>query len=131
MYVADTNVFIAAMNGRDERVVAKLIAERGRLFMSAIVLHELLFGAANSQNIEKNMARVRNIALPLLPFDNTDAFTATGIRASLRRRGTPIGSYDALIAGQALARDLTIVTANRREFERVEGLRVEDWSAAT
>ena len=64
-----------------------------------------------------------------MAFDPEDARAAAEIRADLKRKGTPIGPYDVLIAGQSLARGLTVVTANLREFERVEGLKVEDWTA--
>ena len=63
----------------------------------------------------------------MLEFDEDDARCAGEIRDLLRRAGTPIGPYDTLIAGQALARDLTLVTHNTREFSRVSGLRLEDW----
>ena len=63
----------------------------------------------------------------ILPFDAEDARHAGEVRAALERAGTPIGGYDVLIAGQALARDLILVTHNMREFERVAGLRIEDW----
>lgn len=62
-------------------------------------------------------------------FGEQDAFRAGEIRAYLQSRGTPIGAYDVLIAGQALARDLTLVTRNIGEFARVDGLRVENWEA--
>ena len=64
----------------------------------------------------------------ILPFDEEDARAAGGIEAELRARGTPIGAYDILMAGQAVRRGLTLVTANVREFSRVQGLRWEDWS---
>ncbi len=66
----------------------------------------------------------------MIPFDKEDAIAAGNIRATLALAGTPIGPFDTLIAGQALCRGLTLVTANTREFSRVEGLRVEDWSAS-
>ena len=61
--------------------------------------------------------------------DGGDARCAAEIRAVLNAAGTPIGSYDILIAGQAVARELTLVTHNTREFSRVQGLRIEDWEA--
>ena len=64
----------------------------------------------------------------MLSFDEEDARISGEIRAQLAKKGTPIGPYDVLIAGQALARGLTLVTANTREFSRVEGLRLVDWS---
>jgi len=66
-------------------------------------------------------------AVELLSFDRAAAQAAGDLRANLRRRGAPIGAYDVLIAGVALANDLTLVTSNVREFERVPQLRVEDW----
>ena len=62
-------------------------------------------------------------------FDETDMVVTARIRAALRRLGTPIGPYDALIAGQALARGWTVVTANIGEFSRIDGLNVIDWTA--
>lgn len=66
-------------------------------------------------------------AVELLSFDRAAARAAGELRANLRRRGVPIGAYDVLIAGTALAHDLTLVTSNSREFERVDRLRLEDW----
>ncbi|HEY7225017.1 MAG TPA: PIN domain-containing protein [Micromonosporaceae bacterium] len=66
--------------------------------------------------------------LDLLDFDDEDARVAGQVRAALEIRGTPIGAYDLLIAGQALRRGLTVITANGAEFGRVSGLNWEDWS---
>jgi tRNA(fMet)-specific endonuclease VapC len=66
----------------------------------------------------------------LLPFTVEDARAAGALRAALRRRGRPIGPYDVLLAGSALARGLVLVTGNAREFGRVTGLLVDDWRAA-
>lgn len=65
----------------------------------------------------------------MLPFELKDSERAGEIRANLQRKGTPIGSYDVLIAGQALARNLVLITHNVKEFQRVEGLQFEDWLA--
>jgi tRNA(fMet)-specific endonuclease VapC len=65
----------------------------------------------------------------VLDFDREDARKAGEIRASLANAGTPVGPYDVLIAGQAVARGLTLVTNNTREFQRVASLRIEDWQA--
>ena len=67
------------------------------------------------------------MSFQLVNFDNEDARCAGEIRATLAARGTPIGPYDTLIAGQAQARGLILVIHNTREFNRVEGLRIEDW----
>lgn len=65
---------------------------------------------------------------PILDFDQRDAFVAGEIRAALAVKGTPVGPYDVLIAGQAKARELVVITNNTGEFSRVGGLRVEDWT---
>ena len=66
-------------------------------------------------------------SIRVLPFGETDAQAAGTIRATLQRQGNPIGSYDVLIAGTAVARGLTLVTSNTGEFSRVGGLSIEDW----
>ena len=129
-YSLDSNIVIALMAG-NPAVRSRIVAQQpGSIFMSTIVLHELMFGAFNSQRTQVNLERLEKLAFPLLLFDDADARAAGEVRATLKRLGTPIGTLDALIAGQARARNLVVVTANYREFERVEGLTVEDWTAA-
>jgi tRNA(fMet)-specific endonuclease VapC len=81
--------------------------------------------------VDKNVARVDALQFPVLEFDQEDARQAGEVRAHLASKGTPIGPYDVLIAGQAKARKLTLVTHNTTEFQRVPGLKVEDWKEAT
>jgi tRNA(fMet)-specific endonuclease VapC len=95
--------------------------------MSAIVMHELYFGAFKSQRRDRNLAIVDGLRIEVIPFDLEDARHAGDIRAVLAAQGMPIGAYDVLIAGQARARALTMVTRNLREFQRVDGLRSENW----
>lgn len=128
-FLPDTNIIIGWTTGRVPGIAGRMAAHRRDIGLSAIVFHELAFGAFNSRQVEQNLQRLDGLGLPVLPFETDDARVAGRIRAALRRQGTPIGPYDVLIAGQALARDLTLVTANVREFSRVEGLRIEDWSA--
>lgn len=129
-YSLDSNIVIALM-ARDPAVRSRIVAqEPGSIFISSIVLHELMFGAFNSERVEANLERLERLAFPLLLFDEADSRAAGDIRAALKRLGTPIGTLDTLIAGQARARDLIVVTANRREFECVEGLAIEDWTVA-
>ena len=73
----------------------------------------------------------RATQFPVLEFDQEDARQAGEIRAHLASKETPIGPYDVLIAGQAKARKLTLVTHNATEFRRVPNLKVEDWKGAT
>ena len=95
--------------------------------MPAIVAHELFYGAYKAQRRAQNLARVEALQFQVVEFDREDARQAGEIRAQLAASGTPIGPYDVLIAGQALARGLTLVTHNTREFERIPGLTCEDW----
>ena len=129
-FLLDSNAVIEMMKG-NERVLAQ--AERavpGTLLLSSIVQFELLYGAFNSSRVEMNLERVAALAFPQITFDDADARAAGKLRATLRASGNLIGPYDLLIAGQALARDLTLVTNNTREFSRVEGLKLADWTRA-
>lgn len=69
--------------------------------------------------------------LEVLAYELEDANATAAVRAALRKRGTPIGSYDVMIAGTALRYGLTMVTSNVEEFERIDGLIVEDWRKAS
>lgn len=90
-------------------------------------MHELYFGAYRSQRRERNLALVDALRFEVLPLDLEDARQAGEVRASLAALGTPIGAYDVLIAGQARARGLVLVTRNVREFSRVPGLACDNW----
>ncbi len=128
-YLLDANAVIALLNDTTSAIARRARRHAPRDFgVSAIVIHELCYGAFKSQRVEKNVARVDALLFPVLEFDEEDARQAGEVRAHLAAKGTPIGPYDVLIAGQAMARDLTLVTHNTAEFQRVEGLRVEDWS---
>ena len=129
-YLLDTNAVIAVL-----REVETPIGRRVRqcrpdeVFVSAIVLHELFYGAFKSARVERNVALVDGLRFGALEFSREDAREAGEIRAMLAAEGRPIGPYDVLIAGQARARGMVLVTRNLREFGRVPGLRVEDWEA--
>jgi tRNA(fMet)-specific endonuclease VapC len=134
MILLDTNVVIAAINDSPRRV-ADSVAHLGRqarpVAMSSIVLFELRFGIANSRRHGLNERRLANFLsgpVELLAFDGEDARAAGELRAALKAAGTTIGAYDVLIAGQALRHGATLVTVNTREFGRVPGLRIEDWT---
>jgi tRNA(fMet)-specific endonuclease VapC len=75
----------------------------------------------------ENLARIGRLRIPIVDFDREDVVEAGRVRAALASAGTPIGPYDVLIAGQAKARDLTLITRNTREFGRVNGLSVQNW----
>jgi len=92
-----------------------------------MVMHELYFGAYKSRRVEQNISFLQAFNFEILDFQLQDAIKAGEIRAVLATRGAPLGPFDLLIAGQAVARDLTLITNNLREFSRIDQLRVEDW----
>jgi tRNA(fMet)-specific endonuclease VapC len=133
-YLLDTNVCIALINGSSTKVRSRFIQavhRHAELTTSLIVAHELWYGVAKSQQVARNANALtvflsREVAL--LDYSEQDAQAAGEIRAELERQGQRIGEYDTLIAGQAFSRNLVLVTANTREFGRVKGLIVEDWT---
>ena len=128
-YLLDTNVVIDLARDFSSRTAQRLQYVRpSQVYLSSIVTHELFYGANKSQRVEDNVARVDSLQFQVLEFDKEDSRCAGEVRATLARGGTPIGPLDVLIAGQALARDMTLVTNNTGEFSRVPGLRLEDWS---
>jgi tRNA(fMet)-specific endonuclease VapC len=127
-YLLDANVVIALLNDRTSRPAQRARQHRPtELCLSSIVVHELFYGAFKSQRTARNVALVDQLQFEVLEFDKEDARMAGEIRATLVARGTPIGPYDVLIAGQAKAREMTLVTHNTSEFSRIPGLAVEDW----
>jgi len=125
----DTNVVIAVLRG-SRSVIGNLNRRfRDEVFVSSLVLHELYFGAFKSDRSIAAMRDVDTLGFEVLDFSRDDARMAGNVRFLLDRQGHPISPMDTLIAGQALARDLTLVTRNIREFQRVDGLRVENWEA--
>ena len=101
----------------------------GEIFLSAITVSELLFGAYKSQHVEKNLQALEVFFLKfeILDYDYNASVEYGKIRAYLEKKGKVIGQMDMQIAGHALAEDMIIVTNNTKEFERVDGLRVENW----
>jgi tRNA(fMet)-specific endonuclease VapC len=132
-FLLDTNACIAALNGRPATVRDRIVRVRdagSEILVSSIAMFELWHGIGRSAQAARNTERLTIFrdSVQILPFDEDDARVAGAIEADLRARGTPIGAYDVLLAGQAVRRSLTLVTANVREFSRVQGLRWEDWS---
>jgi tRNA(fMet)-specific endonuclease VapC len=127
IYLLDTNAVIAVIEG-DAGLLALLKRHRPQDFaLSAIVVQALYYGAEKSQRRAENLARIDALQFPVLEFEREDARHAGEIRARLATLGTPIGPYDALIGGQARARNLTLMTRNVREFERIKDLSIETW----
>jgi tRNA(fMet)-specific endonuclease VapC len=127
-YLLDTNVVIALLNDAGSAVARRARQHPPRdVAISSVVAHELYYGAFRSQRVTYNLAVVDSLQLAVLEFDREDARQAGAVRASLAAQGVPIGPYDVLIAGQALARNMILVSNNQREFSRVPGLQIEDW----
>lgn len=128
-YLFDTNAVIALLNDAESPLGRRARQHRpADICISSIVAHELFYGAFKSRRAVHNVALVDSLQFEVLEFDKEDARQAGQIRAQLALRGTPIGPYDVLIAGQAKARQLILVTGNADEFKRVEGLSIEDWT---
>lgn len=130
-YVLDTNACIALLNKTSPTLLARVCRHNPEAIgLPAPVAYELYYGAFKSRYAERNLKLLDKIGFEIVPFDAGDARVAGAIRSRLEAVGRPIGPYDLLIAGQACARQLVLVTANTREFLRVEGLDCEDWSIA-
>jgi len=129
-YLLDSNAVIALLKDADTPIGRRVrMCQPADVFVSSIVLHELFYGAFKSARTERNVALIDGLRFGALEFSREDARDAGEVRASLTAKGTPIGPYDVLIAGQARARGLVLITHNTDEFARVPGLLMEDWEA--
>jgi tRNA(fMet)-specific endonuclease VapC len=129
-FLLDTDTCIYALK-QDPGVLERLLTKsREDIVVSVITEAELRTGAAKSSSPIKTLRLVENFLRPLAVADFTsdDAIVYAQVRAKLERAGTPIGPLDTLIASQAVARKLTLVSNNEREFRRVSGLHVENWA---
>lgn len=133
-YLLDTNACITLINGAPVSVRRRFQQETSRdsqIFVSSITAFELWYGVGKSSRVEFNTQRLTTFLsgpVVLLSFEDEDAKVAGAVRVALERHGKPIGAYDLLIAGQALRRHLTLVTANVSEFSRVKSLAWQDWA---
>ena len=127
--MVDISVCVRVLRDRPASLRPRFNSEAAALCISSITFAELVYGAEKSAKPMEMLAEVDRFAtrLNVLPFDERAAAHSANIRATLERRGTPIGSYDLLIAGHARSQGLIVVTGNLKEFSRVEGLRTEDW----
>jgi len=127
-YLLDTNALIELLrDGRSSVAGQVRLHTLDEIGIPIIALHELYFGAYKSSRIEASLSAVDHLIFPVISFEREDARKAGEIRVLLRQQGLSIGHYDILIAGQAVARGLVLVTHNVGEFGRVPGLKVEDW----
>ncbi len=128
-YMLDTNIVIYVIKRRPLEVLDIFNAHAGRMCISSITLAELLHGVEKSSMVSRNLRKVEDFVsrLEVLPYDDSAAAHYGNIRADLETKGTPIGVNDLHIAGHARSESLIVATNNMREFERVEGLRLENW----
>jgi len=128
-YMLDTNIVIYTIKNRPAIARRAFKQHEGQLCISSITWGELVYGAERSSQPARNLADIEGLAarLAVLDFDVAAATHFGQVRAELYRVGKPIGPYDMMIAGHARASGLVLVTNNVKEFERVPGLRVENW----
>lgn len=129
-FLLDTDTCIYALKANINVLANLLSKNREDVAVSVITEAELRTGAAKSSSPAKTLRLAENFLRPLtvLDFTSEDAVVYAKVRAKLERAGTPIGPLDTIIATQAVARGLTLVTNNEREFRRVAGLHVENWA---
>ncbi len=130
-FLIDTDTCIYALK-QNRTVLEHLLAQsREDVAVSVITEAELRTGAAKSNSAAKTLRLVENFLRPIgiIEFTSQDAVSYAHVRARLERAGTPIGPLDTLIAAQAVARKLVLVSNNEREFSRVAGLRIENWTS--
>jgi len=131
MVMLDTNICIYIIKQKPPEVLKRFLEYQvGDITISAVTLAELRYGVAKSRYRGKNDKALDEFILPLevLPFDEDATKSYGEIRAALEKAGTPIGSMDLMIAAHAASLDMTLVTNNTREFSRVSGLKVADWT---
>ncbi len=129
-YMLDTNILIYAIKNRPKKVRETFKSHSDYLSMSSVTLGELIYGAERSVQVTRNLQDIESLAarMDVLPFDYLAATHFGQLRAELTKKDKPIGPYDSMLAGHARSLGLILVTNNMREFKRVPGLRVENWS---
>jgi tRNA(fMet)-specific endonuclease VapC len=128
-FMLDTHICIFTIKNRPAHVREIFKRHHGQMGISTVTWMELIYGAEKSANPQRNLADIEGFAarLEVLKYDPAAAAHTGQLRAELAKAGTPIGPYDQMIAGHARSQGLILVSNNRREFDRVPGLRVEDW----
>jgi len=129
-YLLDTNICIYLIKKHPPEVLARFQQiQLKQLHIPTITLFELYYGIEKNNSQQRNLAALENFIAPLTVVDFTldAAKKAAKIRNNLQKLGTPIGAYDIQIAAIALSLNMTLLTNNTREFERVKGLKLENW----
>ena len=131
MYLIDTNICIYAINGRHPKLNEHLFSiAPDEIFVSSITVGELEYGAAKSKWGERTRLIMHAFLanFTVLPFTEEDAVLFGKNRALIEAKGTPVGVLDVMIGSQGVANDLTVVTHNKKDFELIPGIRIEDWA---
>lgn len=127
----DTNICIYLIKRKNPKILAYLKKHAiGEVGISSITLAELQYGVANSNYIQRNREALHEFILPLeiADFDEKVAEVYGNVKANLEKAGTTIGSMDMLIGAHAMSLGVTLVANNTREFNRIKGLKVVDWT---
>lgn len=130
-YMLDTNILIYLLKNQYKSVELHMRhVPSGDIVIPSVVIAELEFGAQNSNHYEKSIKVIRRLVneFEVANFEKEDAFYYGKVRAELKRQGKMIGANDLLIGAMSLRRDMILVTHNKKEFSRIEGLMIEDWT---
>lgn len=131
LYLLDTNMVIYMQRGVPGMLQKLVAVGRSGVALPSLVVAELAYGVEKSTHQARNRERLEQLLLEfnVLPWAHSAMWHYAHHFHVLRQKGQPIGHMDLLIASQALAEDATLVTNNTREFERIEGLKLENWVA--
>ena len=130
IYMLDTNICIYIIKQKPKEVIDKFKKmKENDICISSITYSELLYGAEKSSNVKKNLLALTMFLsnIEILPYDENASSEYGLIRAELEKNGKPIGPLDMLIAAHAKSLNIKLVTNNVKEFERVKGLKIENW----
>lgn len=126
-FALDTNTVSYYFRGEGNVARRLLQQSPANIFLTAVVVYELRTGVLRIvDRTRREKLEFFVGAVAVLPFGDSEATAAANIRIALQARGTPIGPYDVLIAATAMTNNLTLVSHNRREFERIAGLKLDD-----
>ena len=132
-YLLDTNTCIYIINKKPPSAVNRIRSKHpDEVSISTITIAELEYGVHRSKHADQNRIALLEflVLFTIVEFDQSAAAVYGSVRASLERKGSPIGPMDLLLAAQALSQQLVLVTNNEREFRRVAGLQIENWVGA-
>lgn len=132
MYLLDTNICIFLIKKKNPLLIEKLKKYYNKgIFISSLTLAELEYGVENSDHKEKNrLSLIEFLTIfEILNFEQKDTQSYGMIKSDLRKSEKMIGAIDALLAAQAISRNLIFITNNTKEFERINNLRIEDWTS--